>query len=150
MRKEHIDMINDLRSQIPETFGRPATDNEIINAENTLGVKLPNEYKVFLREFGSGCVGRAIILGLSEAEFVGTPSFVDTTLEYRQVFCEDIPEYKDIVVIGVDGSGNPIGYLPDSPTIFVHDHDFGGRYDLATDFNDYVDKALNGTLQASF
>lgn len=150
MRKEQIDTVREFRNQVPEAFGRSATEEEIVNAEAKLGVELLNEYKVFLKEFGSGGVGQAIILGLSEAEFVATPSFVDISLEIRKEFYKDIPEYGDIVVIGIDGSGNPVGYLPDSPTIFVHDHDFGGRYNLASDFSDYVDKALNGTLEVSF
>lgn len=62
----------------------------------------------------------------------------------------NIPEFENIVVIGIDGSGNPVGYLPGSSTIFVYDHDFGGRYDLAIDFCDYVEKALNKSLEVSF
>lgn len=150
MRKEQIEAVRELRNQVPEAFGRPATEEEIINAEGKVGIKLPNEYKVFLKEFGSGAVGKAIILGLSEAEFVATSSFANISLEIRKEFFKYMPEYGDIVVIGIDGSGNPVGYLPDSPTIFVYDHDFGGRYDLANDFSDYVDKALNGTLEVSF
>ncbi len=55
-----------------------------------------------------------------------------------------------MVVIGIDGSGNPVVFLPDNPCLFTHDHDFGGRYDLAADFDDYLQKALTRTLQASF
>lgn len=150
MRKEQIEKVRELRNQVPEAFGTPATEEEIRNAESKLRTKLPEEYKVFLREFGAGGVGEAIILGLSEAEYLATPSFVDMSLEFRKKFSDDIPEYENIIVIGIDGSGNPIGFLPESTTIFVIDHDFGGRYDLAIDFYDYVDKALNGTLEVSF
>lgn len=150
MRKDQIQEVNKLRNQVPEAFGEPASEEEIINAERKLGTKLPEEYKVFLREFGAGGVGGAIILGLSEAEFLYTPSFVDISLQFRKQFRDDIPEYGNLVVIGIDGSGNPIGYLPNNTTIFVNDHDFGGRYDVANDFCDYIDKALSGTLDISF
>ena len=62
----------------------------------------------------------------------------------------DIPEYEYMVVIGEDGMSNPIGFLPNEPVIFTYDHNFGGRYDLAYNFCDHINKALDGTLQAGF
>jgi len=150
VRKDQIEAIRELRNQVPAAFGKPAEDEEILDAENKLDVILPTDYKFFLKEFGSGGVGGAIILGLSEAEFIATPSFIVETLRIRKEFSEELPEYKNIVVIGLEGSGNPVGFLPQEPIIFTHDHDFGGRYDLAIDFCDYIEKAINRTLDVSF
>ncbi|WP_010250437.1 SMI1/KNR4 family protein [Acetivibrio cellulolyticus] len=147
MKANLVDQIRLLRDQVPEAFGKPIEEVKIVEAEKTLGVTLPEEYKSFIKEFGSGAVGEAIIIGLSEAKFVETPSFVEESLRFR----EELPdEYKNIVVIGIDNSGNPVGFLPESPVVFVYDYDFGGRYDLAKDFNEYVEKSLNRTLDVGF
>lgn len=150
MRPAHITAIERLREQAPEAFGRPAAAVEIDEAEELLGVKLPAAYRDFLRRFGSGGVGKAIVLGLHEAEFVATPSVVDVSNQFREELRDQLPEYDRLVVIGVDGAGNPVGFLPGDPCIFTHDHDFGGRHDLAADFEDYLDKALSGALEVSF
>jgi SMI1 / KNR4 family. len=146
MRPDHIAAITRLRAEVPEAFGRPATAEKIAEAEERLGAKFPGSYRDFLKEFGSGGAGKAIILGLSEAGFVYTPSIIEVSSRFRK----ELPEYDRMVVIGMDGSGNPVGFLPNNPCIFTHDHDFGGRYDLATDFDDYLEKALSGRLAAAF
>ncbi|HOL10705.1 MAG TPA: SMI1/KNR4 family protein [Bacillota bacterium] len=53
MRSDLFGRINDLRDQFPESFGRPATEKEILEAENRLGVKFHADYRFFLKEFGS-------------------------------------------------------------------------------------------------
>ncbi|MGG0386290.1 hypothetical protein ABEY69_25165 [Priestia filamentosa] len=46
-------------------------------------MKLPEDFKQFLLKYDSGAVGEAIVLGLREAEFVATPSFVEKSLQFR-------------------------------------------------------------------
>lgn len=147
MKKEIFEAIEEERDTCPEAFGGPATEAEVIEAEKCLGVKLPPDYKEFLYKYGSGGVGKVIVLGLREAEFVATPSFVEQSLEFRK----QLPvEYSKMVVIGVDGAGNPVGFNPSDSTIFVFDFDFGGYHALASSFEEYLDKAINQQLDVQF
>ncbi|WP_107724449.1 hypothetical protein [Desmospora activa] len=84
----------------------------------------PPDYKEFVCRYGSGEIGNVVVLGLREAEFVPTPSFFDQTIKYRK----ELPiEYSNTIVIGVDGVGNPVGFIPPDTSIFVFDQNFGGR-----------------------
>lgn len=116
MKKELFDQIDQRYEMVPEAFGGPVTENEIGKAEKKLKVKLPEEYKEFIRRYGSGGVGDAVIPGLRQAEFLSTPSFTEETGDFRNVLPE---EYSSMIVIGVDGAGNPIGFLPPDQTIFL-------------------------------
>ncbi|QKG83921.1 SMI1/KNR4 family protein [Kroppenstedtia pulmonis] len=147
MKDEVLKMIQIECDRVPEAFGGQVSEEEVEKAEGILGVKIQDDYKEFIRRFGAGCVGQAVILGLREAEFFPTPSFIEESLDFRK----HLPSaYSKMVVIGVDGAGNPIGFIYPSEMIFVYDHDFGGRYDLANSFEDYILKALNRTLGIHF
>lgn len=147
MKDEILKLIQVECDRVPEAFGGPVSEKEVKKAEEILGIKIQNDYKEFICRFGAGCVEQAVILGLREAEFLPTSSFIEQSLDFRK----QLPsEYSKMVVIGVDGAGNPIGFIYPSETIFVYDYDFGGRYDLANSFEDYVLKALNRTLGIHF
>ena len=40
--------------------------------------------------------------------------------------------------------------LGDSEVVFTYDHDFGGYYKIAENFEDYIDKALKRKLNICF
>jgi len=147
MRKDLFEAIDVQFEMVSDAFGGPVKEEEVDQAEQRLGVKLSGAYKEFVRRYGSGSVSEAIILGLREAEFVPTPSFVEESIHFRNQLPKD---FSDIVVIGVDGAGNPIGFKSNESTIFIYDFDFGGRRDVAASFEDYVEKALNEQLDIQF
>ena len=57
------------------------SDEMIETAENTLGVKLPEQYIEFLKMFGHGGIGGIETIGVG---LTGRLIFVDTTLDYRE------------------------------------------------------------------
>ena len=128
----------------PETVGSPVPEMEIDNAEKMLGITLPDDYREFLKFYGAGVVHGHGILGLRQPEFLGDepPYFTEQSKEFRELLGAEEAEYANIVVIEVDDSGNPIGFLPPDPMIFVIDHNFGGRFDLADSFEHYLEKII--------
>ena len=62
------------------------TDDAIAKAETDLGLKLPEQYKEFLRTYGHGGIAGAEILGFG---LTGKALFVKETLEQREW---DLPE----------------------------------------------------------
>lgn len=67
------------------------SDKMIETAENTLGVKLPEQYIEFLKMFGHGGIAGIETIGVG---LTGRLIFVDTTLDYRE---EELPD--NLVVI---------------------------------------------------
>ncbi|MBQ7501500.1 SMI1/KNR4 family protein [bacterium] len=90
------------------------SDAVIAAAEQTLNVKLPQQYIAFLKEFGHGGIGGIDTLGVG---LTGRMIFLETTLEYRRyglpqsfvviencdewLYCIDCSSYK--VVSWEDG-----------------------------------------------
>ena len=67
------------------------TDDMISEAEDKLGVKLPDQYIEYIKMFGHGGIAGLEILGVG---LTGRMIFVDSTLEYR---ADELPE--NLVVI---------------------------------------------------
>ena len=67
------------------------TDDMISEAEDKLGVKLPDQYVDYIKMFGHGGIAGLEILGVG---LTGRMIFVDGTLEYR---ADELPE--NLVVI---------------------------------------------------
>ena len=107
MKIELLNAIDEELEMCPEAFGGTVNIEEVMQAEVELKVKLPEDFKMFLLKYGSGAVGEAIVLGLREAEFVATPSFVEKSLQFRNILPEG---YENFIVIGVDSAGNPVGF----------------------------------------
>ncbi|MFC4075874.1 SMI1/KNR4 family protein [Salinithrix halophila] len=131
-----------LQDNPPEAIGGPVPKGEIESAEKELGVKLPNDYKEYLHNYGSGGVPQYQILGLRVAEFLSDTeeSFVEVTKEFR----EKLPEpYNKMVVVCVDYDGDPVGFLPGEPSIFVIDHESGKRLEMADSFEHLLEKLIN-------
>lgn len=56
------------------------TDDMLKKAEEALGVKIPQQFRWFLKTFGDGGIGMEV-MGIA---LDGTMEFVDSTLEYRK------------------------------------------------------------------
>lgn len=54
---------------------------QIVEAENVLGLKLPQEYLQFLKEFGSGGIGDVDVYGVDKD---GSLGFLNVTLNHRE------------------------------------------------------------------
>ena len=132
-------------AQWPQAVGEPVPDSEIRQAEASIGVVLPDDYRDFIRRYGGAIVRSAAILGLRRCEFcdLEPSTFPEQTALFRQELPND---YSKMVVISVDGAGNPIGFLNGNSAIFVYDFNFGGRHDLAPSFSEFVRLALVGEL----
>ncbi|WP_336047167.1 SMI1/KNR4 family protein [Solibacillus ferritrahens] len=147
MKVELINAIDEEFEMCPEAFGGPVNIEEVTQAEDELKVKLPEDFKMFLTRYGSGAVGEAIVLGLKEAEFVATPSFVKQTFKFR----ESLPKnYEKFVVIGIDGAGNPIGFNSPNTEIIRFDHDTFEAEVIAINFEKYLEKALIEEINIHF
>ncbi|MDQ0233541.1 SMI1/KNR4 family protein [Metabacillus malikii] len=147
MKIEIFNAIDEEYEMCPEAFGGPLNIEEVIQAEDELKVKLPEDFKEFLLRYGSGAVGEAIILGLKEAEFVATPSFVDKSLHFRKALHKG---YEDFIAIGIDGAANPIGFNSPNPEIITFDINFGGKEVIAESFEEYLEKAIREELNIHF
>ena len=133
MREDVSRWIDNEANTYPEAFGVPAGSEDVEQAEATLAATLPADYRLFLRRHGAGAVGNVTVYGLSEAEFVETPSFVEETFVVRDELSDD-----GVVVIGRDLLGNPIGFdLPDE-TVVRFIISTGEREVVADDFEAYL------------
>lgn len=147
MKIELLNAIDEEFGMCPEAFGGPVNIEEVTQAEDELKIKLPEDFKMFLLRYGSGAVGEAIILGLKEAEFVATPSFVRQTLKFRESLPRD---YEKFAVIGIDGAGNPVGFNLPNVEIIRLDHDTCEEEVIAINFEEYLEKSLKEEINIHF
>ena len=90
-----------------ELVGKPATYEQIKEAENRLGVKFSGDYIEFIKLFGGAYAG-IDIRAFENAKSFGKESVIDFTLHSRTSH----PEVQNTYVISDDGSGNPIMINP--------------------------------------
>lgn len=147
MKIELLNAIDEEFEMCPEAFGGPVNIEDVTQAEDELKANLPNDFKIFLLRYGSGAVGEAVVLGLKEAEFVATPSFVKQTLKFRESLPKD---YEKFVVIGIDGAGNPVGFNSPNTEIIRFDHDTCEEEVIAINFEEYLEKALREEINIHF
>ena len=136
--------MNDLIIEIIKEYEEPGdfthatvTDDMIKTAENTLNVKLPEQYIAFLQTFGHGGICGIEILGVG---ITGRMIFADTTLDYRD---KGLPD--DLVVIeNVDEWLTCI----DCNTYRIVSWDFSGyiKEDYEC-FDDYLIDQMNGAIE---
>lgn len=121
----------------PEAVAEGVTRDEIAEAERRLGVALPDDYVEFLELFGGGIVRGRSIFGLRKPPLMPDEPALFT--EQTERFWRELPmPYSHMVVVSMDDSGNPIGFMPDDRAVFAFDFDFGGRHELATTFESYL------------
>ena len=113
------------------------TDDMISDAEEILGVKLPNQYVDYIKMFGHGGIAGGEILGVG---LTGKMIFVESTLEYR---ADDLP--GNLVVIE-----NVDEWLMclDCDTGKVVSWDFTGYIKEEYDsFDDYLMDQMNNAIE---
>jgi hypothetical protein len=120
----------------------PVPHAEIREAETTLGVRFPEDYREFVHVFGGAMIRGTSVFGLRQPALM--PDEPASVVGQSLLFREEMPEsYWGIVVISVDDAGNPIGFLPPDPAIITFDHNFGGRGVLAPSFESYLASLLS-------
>lgn len=121
----------------PVAQGQPTTDDEVLNVEKLLNIKLDEDFKEFTMIFG-GCVVRdAQIYGIHNSEFLGEDTIIDLNKEFSDYLKDD----KSNLIIGTDGWGNPI-FISPSKTVMIYNHDTDELLTLAANFSDYLEKIL--------
>lgn len=113
------------------------TDDMISDAEEILGVKLPNQYVDYIKMFGHGGIAGVEILGVG---LTGKMIFVESTLEYR---ADELP--GNLVVIE-----NVDEWLMclDCDTGKVVSWDFTGYIKEEYDsFDDYLMNQMNNAIE---
>ena len=80
MTTETLNLIKEYECNGDFTYAR-ATDMQLLTAENVLNVIIPNQYRVFLEEYGHGGIGGIEVLGIGKN---GALLFVSETVKYRE------------------------------------------------------------------
>lgn len=78
---EKIKKLIDTYEEVGDFTYTTITDDQIEEAQNALGVKLPGQYLDFLRTYGHGGIGGIEVIGIGKN---GKMLFVSETLEYRE------------------------------------------------------------------
>ncbi|RKV87689.1 MAG: SMI1/KNR4 family protein [Bacteroidetes bacterium] len=133
-----IEKINDFFTANPIAKGIPSSREEIINAENELGIKFDKDYVFFLLNYGGSLIKEKEIYGLRNSEMMGDDDIINLT----KVFRENESENNDWLIIGTDYAGNPVGIDKDGKVLML-DYDFGGCNVLGESFEDYILKSLD-------
>lgn len=126
------------KSEEPGDFTHAkVTDKMIMDAENMLGVKLPQQYIAFLQMFGHGGIGGIEVMGVGLS---GKMIFVDTTLDYRN---EDLPDNL-VAIENVDEWLTCI----DCNTEKIVSWDFSGYIkENYVCFDDYLTDQMNSAIE---
>lgn len=95
-------------------IGTPVSDEQVLRAEQELGVKFSSDYIAFIKNFGAAYAGMMI------NALDGNENVINDTKSLRDVH----PEVRDTYVISDDGSGNPIMInFKGEVEIYYHDSD---------------------------
>lgn len=141
------DQLKDDYENYPSDFGGNLTsEDQVVNAEKDLECSFSDDYKFFLKNYGSGVLPGHIIYGLVPHEEMGDniKSVIDKTIFYKQT--QKWPGIDDWYVVSDDGRGNPIGCKPDG-SVWLSDHDAGFEQIKLTDsFEGFLHKLLTDTL----
>ena len=78
---EIIKKLIDTYEEVGDFTYTTITDDQIEEAQNALGVKLPGQYLDFLRTYGHGGIGSIEVIGIGKS---GKMLFVSETIEYRE------------------------------------------------------------------
>ncbi|MFE4464095.1 SMI1/KNR4 family protein [Oerskovia sp. NPDC056781] len=117
--------------------GTPSTCDEIEEAVRGLDVVLDPGYVEVVGRHG-GCFVGVPVHGLRNAPLLEDTDVATLTRAFR---ADGWAVADEGLVIGVDGSGNPLVVTNDGPVV-TFDHDTGERYVLAGRFADLLDQNL--------
>jgi len=141
MDSELVKALSEFFSCWPGAAYGPISEAELEKEESDLGIRLPEDYRDFILRYGGAVVGNSVIYGTRQSEF-GACDPVSFAAQTR-IFRKEVPlDFAEMVVISVDQSGNPIGFISNDNVVFVYDFDFGGRLTLAESFSDFIRQCL--------
>ena len=142
MNQHTITMLQRHFAESPVLHGRPATNTEIMRAQQQLTCKFVPDYIEFLRLFGCGIVGPDPVFGIGVAQAMGdTDDVVWQTKYFRE---QRWPGVDGWYVISEDARGNPIGIDPYGK-VRRSDHDVGDISIVADDFESFLLDRLRAT-----
>ncbi|TXI13346.1 MAG: SMI1/KNR4 family protein [Pedobacter sp.] len=139
MKPELIKRLNEFLAQNPTLKGKPASEEEIKNAESKLGVKIHDDYKEFIQLFGGAYAGLAIH-AFSNGSSIGNETVIELTTRSRELFNNNnvFPEINQCYVIADDGSGNPIA-ISANEEILLFDYDTEEKKVLSESFEKLIE-----------
>jgi cell wall assembly regulator SMI1 len=139
MKEELVNRLNDFLGKNPNLMGKPASIEEIENAERKLGIKMHDDYKEFIQIFGGAYAGLAIH-AFSNGSSVGSETVVELTSRSRELFNDSnvFPEINQCYVIADDGSGNPIA-ISENGEILLFDYDTEEKRVLSESFEKFIE-----------
>ncbi len=110
-------------------MGTPASDEQVVCAEQELGVKFSPDYIDFVKNFGKAYAGMMI------NALDGNENVVDETKSFREVH----PDVTDTYVISDDGSGNPI-MINSKGEVEIYYHDSDAEIEIiASSLEQYIE-----------
>ncbi|MFK3775207.1 SMI1/KNR4 family protein [Pseudomonas sp. NPDC089406] len=108
----------------PGLLGKPASDEQINNAQHVLGITFHPDYVEFIKRFGGSFAG-IDIHAFENGSLIGKQSVTELTANFRDRHdtC-GLPELQGAFVISGDGSGNPI-LMNSQGQLYLYLHDEG-------------------------
>ena len=108
MPPDLIARVEALHADHPSLRGLPATDAQIAEAQQTLGVVFDPQYVAFIKRFGGSFAG-VDVRAFANGSLVGRETVTELTLRFRDFYGEGLQdELRDAVVLSDDGAGNPV------------------------------------------
>ncbi|EJW18756.1 SMI1/KNR4 family protein [Paenibacillus alvei] len=120
--------------------GIPASQEEIVSAEQRLNVNFHEDYVHFIKTFGGAYAGLTIH-AFSNGSSLGNETVVDLTLGFREQFKGHpfAEVLRTSYVISIDGSGDPI-FMNQTGEVFIGYHDTGEIKLLANSFEEMIEE----------
>jgi hypothetical protein len=114
--------------------GEPATNDQIAEAEQALGVTFDPDYRRFIQSFGGAYAGLSVH-AFHNGSSIGRETVTELTLSFRDDYRQtDMAELlNESIVFSIDGSGDPI-LLDRSGQVWICYHDTGEPKLLAASF----------------
>ncbi|HAL22126.1 MAG TPA: cell wall assembly protein [Stenotrophomonas sp.] len=141
MPPDLIARVEALHADHPSLRGLPATDAQIAEAQQTLGVVFDPQYVAFIKRFGGSFAGVSIH-AFANGSMIGRETVTELTQWLRDGHGEVLQdELRDAVVISGDGAGNPV-LLTAQGEVLLYLHDEGEVERLFPSLYDMMDAWL--------
>ena len=130
-----------LANEQPMLFAKGASESDLARIEKFSGFSLPETFKWFISNYGSGIPGSFLLYGIGIPEIFGggDECITDLTQEFTD---NGWTSAEKGLVVAIDGRGNPV-VLIETGAIIIEDHDVGDVRIIATDFEDLLNHAFN-------
>jgi len=128
-----MNFLEAIRESDAETFAS-VDEQEIIQAEETLGMRFPETYRAIVHEFGSLEIGSDEIFGLGVQGYLNV---VETTMKEREMAEGKLDKYIVLQNIGIEG----ILIVVDNQDN-VYEYRLGEFQDMLSSTADYIKSLL--------